>query len=68
MESEAESGAARRVPGAARRGAAPGSLLASLEFLSGSTRAWIFPNFAKTLKNKLLLTFAVFSYHNSYLF
>src|SRR4051812_8166846 len=39
--SEAESG----VP---RRGSCP------LELLSGSTWAWIFPNFAKTLKNKLL--------------
>src|SRR3954469_22196490 len=48
--------------------AAPGGLLGPLELLSGSTRAWNFPNFAKTLKRKLLLTFAVFSYHNSYLF
>src|SRR3954470_9725217 len=59
--------APRRVPGATRSGAAPGGLLASLELLSVSTRAWNFPNFAKTLKSKLLLTFAVFSYHNSYL-
>src|ERR1041384_4927559 len=51
-----------------QEGAAPGGLLGPLEFLSGSTRAWNFPNFAKTLKSKLLLTFAVFSYHNSYLF
>ena len=48
--------------------AAPGGLLASLELHSGSNKAWNFPNFAKTLKNKLLLTIAVFSYHNSYLF
>src|SRR3954470_7110496 len=60
--------APRRVPGATRSGAAPGGLLASLELLSVSTRAWNFPNFPKTLKSKLLLTFAVFSYHNSYLF
>src|ERR1044072_7717138 len=51
-----------------QEGAASGGLLASLELLSGSTRAWNFPNFAKTLKSKLLLTFTVFSYHNSYLF
>src|SRR3954465_5301465 len=49
-------------------GGAPGGLLASLELPSDSNRAWNFPNFAKTLKGKLLLTFAVFSYHNSYLF
>ena len=65
---ESESRAPRRVPGAARRGAAPGGLLGPLELLSGSTRAWNFPNFAKTLKSKLLLKFAMFSYHNSYLF
>ena len=68
VESESESRAPRRVPGAARRGAAPGGLLASLELLSVSTRAWNFPNFAETLKSKILLTFVMFSYHNSYLF
>ena len=34
-----------------QEGGAPGGLLDSLEFLSGSTRAWNFPNFAKTLKS-----------------
>src|SRR3954470_4879882 len=68
VESESESREPRRVGGVARRGAAPGGLLGPLEVFSGSTRAWNFPNFAKTLKNKLLLTFAVFSYHISYLF
>src|ERR1041385_545733 len=51
-----------------QEGAAPGGLLGPLEFLSGSTRAWNFPNFAKTLKSKLLLTFTMFPYHNTYLF
>src|SRR3954471_21173312 len=51
-----------------QEGGAPGGLLGPLELLSGSTRAWNFSNFAKTLKSKLLLTFAMFSYHNSYLF
>ena len=68
MGSEAESEAPRRVPGATRRGAAPGGLLGPLELLSGSTRAWNFPNFAKTLKNKLLLMFAMFPYHDTYIF
>src|ERR1041385_5359351 len=49
-------------------GGAPGGLLGPLEFLSGSTRAWNFPNFAKTLKSKLLLTFVMFPYRNTYLF
>src|SRR4051812_47093387 len=48
-------------------GAAPGGLLASLELLSSSNQAWNFPNFAKTLKSNFLLTFVMFSYHNSYL-
>src|SRR4051812_32649636 len=48
--------------------AAPRGLLGPLELLFGSTWAWNFPNFAKTLKNKLLLTFAMFPYRNTYLF
>src|SRR3954463_14859310 len=64
--SKSESGAPRRVPGAARRGGAPGGLLGPVELLSGSTWAWNFPNFAKTLKSKLLLTFAMFPYRNTY--
>src|SRR3954467_4391350 len=51
-----------------QEGGAPGGLLGPRGLLSGSTRAWNFPNFAKTLKSKLLLTFVMFSYHNSYLF
>src|SRR4051812_32965996 len=39
--------------------------LGPLELLSCSTRAWNFPNFAKTLKIKLLLTFTMFPYRNT---
>src|SRR3954471_16488760 len=51
-----------------QEGGAPGGLLGPLELLSGSTWAWNFPNFAKTLKSKLLLTFTMFPYRNTYLF
>src|SRR4051812_5324167 len=66
--SETESGVPRRVTDAARRGGVPGCLLDPMELLSGSTWAWNFPNFSKTLKNKLLLTFSMFPYRNTYIF
>src|SRR3954466_14913388 len=64
VESESKSRAPRRVPGATRRGDTPGGLLGPLELLSGSTWAWNFSNFAKTLKSKILWMFAMFSYRN----
>ena len=51
-----------------QEGGAPGGLMGPLELLSGSTWAWNFPYFAKTLKSKLLLTFAMFPYRNTYIF
>ena len=58
----------RRPSGTARRWGAPGGRLGPLDLLSGSTWAWNFPNFAKTLKIKLLLMFVMFPYRNTYLF
>src|SRR4051812_8120746 len=66
--SETDSGGSRRPPGAARKGGAPGGHPGPVKLLSGSTRAWNFPSFAKTLKIKPLLTFAMFPYRNTYLF
>src|SRR3954470_8929514 len=54
--------------GAGLKGGRAGRLLGPLEFLSVSTQAWNFPNFAKTLKSKLLLTVAMFPNSNTYLF